>query len=380
MWEDMANKPFFQFLKLRGRLPEGMGDDSDKGDSMAANAALERMAETTDRLTDKVIDLATEASRRPEGNQDQVQGMKLMHEAGRESISFMRETMSEITKNQNSNPLEVVEKVVSLVGVMNGGNSKTDVILEMMKSEREIAARREESIREELRDARKRSDDLMMLLIKKENADEEPKGLMGRLMEKVMSDAIDGIGKKTDDAAEPSGGKSNMRDTIMTMLIPVLPSIMGTVDNIVKNVMTGIMVGKAGTVTPGASPMAPVAQPTLTTAPPPPAAPANPLTPFLTAITGSFLHHFNQGPEFGCVFADWLKNSGPITTWPQPGMTGQGVYDFMKEQEAQTPGAIKAVLQTHPPIWSNVEGVPAKLDGFIAEFLKDEGEEPEAAE
>jgi hypothetical protein len=266
---------------------------------------------------------------------------------------------------------------------MNGGGGKTDMMMEMMRSEREIAARREESIREELRDARKQNSELMMVLINKKNDDEEPKGLMGRLMEKVMSDAIEGIGKKSEDTGASGGseGKSSMKDTIMTMLIPVLPAIMGTVDNIVKNVMTGVMVGKGvapAAVNP-AAPGAPAAPPTLTTAPPPPAMPTSPLTPFLTAITPGFLHHFNNGPEFGAVFADWLRNSGPIDSWPQPGMTGQGVYDFMVEQEAQSPGAIKAVLQTHPPIWANVEGVPSKLDSFIAEFLRKPEEEEEAS-
>jgi len=389
---DPVNKTFIGWARSKGRLTDKDLDLPQSESDMANAEALNRVLDITERQSERIMDLSAQAAQRPEQPDSrmnaELKGMELIQEGAKETIGFMRETMQDMARSntQNNNPLEVVEKVMGLATAMNGSNGKSDTIMEMMRADRDAANRREEMLRSELADTRKMMFELLSSR-RREDEEERPRGLLGMLGElKQLKEVAADLGFKTNDSVSENpegvaGGKTKFSDTLIEMALRNAPAIMAGADSIVRNLLTTVIALKQGQMPmgqqPQQQPMQPQQQPSM-----PPAAipqtPASPLTPFLTAITPTLIHHFNYGQELGgATFAQWLIDAGPITTWPQAGMTGRGVYDFLKESGKE---AITVVLKTHAPIWDTIGNTPAKLDAFIDEFLKADDPQQEGEE
>lgn len=95
----------------------------------------------------------------------------------------------------------------------------------------------------------------------------------------------------------------------------------------------------------------------------------NPYGGFLAKIEKPLLTHLRQNATGG-DFADWLIRSDD---------NGQLIYEALCEQGKE---AVLRMLSMYPPIWSMVQGIPAKFDAFLDEFLQaydaagDPGEAP----
>ena len=374
-----ANKDFVRWSRQRNLIP----NENEDSNGMA-NAAVDRLVDQNDRLVTRVIDMA---DRMPEQRPDvdtsaQLAGMEMIQRAGERALDVAMKSADRLAEmnNNNNDPLVLVKAFTEMSSQMRGGDSKTDIMLEMMRSEREIAARREDAAREEARAERKRSDELMMMLMKRSEKPErdddgEPRGLMGMLTQlKTMKESLTELGIVKGDSggeAEPAG--KAVKDSLIEMALRNAPVIMGGLESIAGKAMAMFAMSRG---VPGAAvnPAAPTIATLTTPPPPPPEVPATPYTPFLAAITPTLLHHFEFGPEGGATFAQWLMGAGPLSTFPVPGTTGKGLYDGLKERG---PDAVKQIMQIHPPIWNVVSETPAKLEGFIAEFLKADDPEPE---
>ena len=375
MLDEPANKDYVSWLRSRGRL-DGIDTKGSESD-MAVNEALNRSLDMTERLTDRVIDLSAAATDKPDMQANaQMRGMELLQEGAKESISFMRETMGEMARaqNQNSNPLEVVDKLVSVATAITGGNKGDSAILLLMKDMRESDREQMKLLREELADNRKLVFDLLMK--RRDDDDEKPKGIAGMLTElRGIKDVAGDIlvmkpkdGDEGEDGESGGGGKKKLGASILDAALRNAPTIMQGLTSITANILAAALAMRSGQPLP--VPTAP--------APTQPAQPqqvnGNPFTPFLTLITPTFLHHMNTDGLTGTTFAQWLIDSGPMPSLPQPGMTGKSVFDTMKEGGKDQ---IIGVLQLHAPLWENVKDRPAKLGAFIDELLKADEQEGE---
>ena len=372
MVNDPANKDFVKWARTRGLIKDYNAEGD--GDGMA-NAAIDRLVDQSDRLVNRVVEMSERQGTPPDVDTSaQLAGMEMIQRAGERALDVAMKSadrMAEMSSKSND-PLELVKAFTDMSKNMHGGGD--NAIVEMMKAQRDADREEKQMLRQELADNRKLIFDLLAGKKKDDDDDEEnPKGIMGMLLQfKTLKEGLADLGMKGISPGENTEipAAKEKKDSLIELALRNAPVIMTGLDSILSKALMVYIQSKGGQPAqqaqqqPGSN-VTQMPNPTNLNAPPP--APVTPLTPFLNAITPTFLHHMSTDGLGGDTFANWLISAGPITTWPQPGMNGRGVYDFLKESGKE---AITQVLQTHPPIWQTAGQTPKKLEEFIDQLLK----------
>ena len=198
--------------------------------------------------------------------------------------------------------------------VMGGNNKGADIATTTL-----IDHLREEgrAMRAELADNRKLIFDM---LAKKNNPDEDedkPKGLLGRLQERLESKLLDSLDKdgSTPEPGEDGkpGGKSSITAEIVKMGLQNAPAIMTGINTLATSLLNTALAMKSNATVnlSGNGTTVPPAPPVQLPTPPPP--PPDPRQRFIANISSALLWHLHGGIDYdGHTFAGWLISSGPM--------------------------------------------------------------------
>lgn len=385
--DDPANKSYIAWARAHGRLNDI--DLPETENDMASNAALERMADTTDRLTDKVIDLADRATQRPEAtsveSQVQLKIVEQMNEASTKAIDTVISIMDRqaANKDRQSDPMEMVDRIVALTGSLNKGDGQVvSLMQQMIDSERKRNERLEDRLNN-IEQRRNGGDG--------EGGDGQAGGLLAQLrglgeIKSVLTDL--GIIKPPDEgsSAEQSGGESksgSLKGMMLEMAIrevpKVLPQLIGA-GGLVGLLESGTRLFQAarGQQVANLSP-----RPATDTSAPAVAAPAAPVMlngfpaptatgqqmiddamNFVWQITPTLLYHMDAEDRDGYSFARAIIERN---------QNGRRDYNFMKDAGLDP---VKELVQAYTPLWSIISREPgaasriAKFDEFLKEALR----------
>lgn len=395
MLNDPANKDYVKWARTRN-LIESDTPNNGEGNDMATNAAVDRLLDNNTRLTDRLIESFETNNTRGEApdasTTAQLAGMEMIQRAGERALDIAMKSTDRLAEmsGRSQDPLELVKAFTAMSASMHGNGSKgDDAVMLLMKDMREQDREQMKLLREELADNRK----LVFELLAKKNDDEEdkPKGILGMLseMKQLKEYAGDVLGLNPSSPAETDaaegvskkgGGTSMLLDMAVRNAVPLMQGLQA----ISANLITAFMLarnpqgqqqqpqGQPGQpLQTGQQPQQQYQQPGLPATPP---IGSTPLTPFLTQLTPTILHHMGTDGLNGGTLGNWLIESGPQPLWPQPGSTGRTIFDFLKESGKE---AVVEVLKTHAPLWDVAGQTPKKLELFIDELLKADEEEQE---
>lgn len=377
MLDDPANKSYVDWLRVRGRL-DGI-DLKENGDNMANNEALNRSLDMNERLTDRVIDLSAVAAGKPAEidtrARAEMRGMELVQEGAKETISFMRETMSEITKSQtqNADPLQMVDRIISLTQGLNKGDGRAD---ELAKQMLEMERRRGDDLREEMKELRAEMRNV------RENGGSGGGfgGIIAQLkdvggIKDILTDLGLIKGSVTEQSEEKSTTPNSFKAMIFNSLLQQAPQLIGAggLNGLASTLMNGLAFMNRPAGAPGQpAPQQPQSQqPAVEAAPaaPPPNingfpmpsptgnATVDPLLQYVWRITPALLHHMGTESLNGYTFARWMIDSDA---------SGRQNYNMAKEAGSES---FSQLLEMYPPVWSILVKTPVTLKTFMEEFL-----------
>lgn len=391
-----ANGAYIQFLRQRGVTLPSEQDKQQEESDMLAGEAMKTMADTVNQLAMR--------SMVPTPPQ-QSMGEKLTFEAAKSAIDIVADQAKSTNnaRTQESNPLELVNALVSVADKMRGNNNGNDDAMKTMLHETMQTNR---MLMEKMftRDPTPPKSGIDSL--------KETVGLFKDLKEVFGSAAPD----KTDDEDKP--GKESVGEMLVRSLPTVAPVILQLVDRGMTawtmlrqpvpvvatqpptqqmqppqqsvNQMTPAQMQEAAQRQ-AVNPSVPVngsssGESSQMTQPPPqtqqlPINPATsqPYTPeelqawqeaqqryrqyhgFIASIMGPLLNHLNdtnpntEERKNGYDFADWFISGN-----------GRVMYDTIKTVGVDT---LMGAFQSYPPLWGQIGGIEVKVRQFVEEFM-----------
>ena len=370
------NRAYVQYLRGRGiKLPTQKEKEEEQGDM--------QLAETNSKLIDTLIARTTPV---PQVRQDTV-NERIALETAKAGIEMATSQAKQImTSNvKGSDPLELVNSIVSVAEKMNpknGADSTTTLILKNAMDQAEEARKEAAETRRE-----------MFQLLRESNKPAQPKSFLDQVreiaeMKALMKEAF-GVG---DGGGETEGAAVAGKESIPELLIKSAPQLLQTGLGMwqqfnhsmahasrMKEMET---LAKTGQLPPGAAPIvmpqvqqAQPAQQQQTAQNQPQQQQGAPVEPVPTAspealaeyekykqyhwIVGalqeSIISHLNDESKDGCDFANWLVDG-----------YGRTQYITIKNMGEE---ALMGAIKTYSSLWQRISGMEPEVRKFIHEFV-----------
>ncbi len=406
---DPMNREFVRWARSTGRL-QSEGEQREEDNMTATNESTRILAETVDRLVDKVTEQQQQAPQAPAPIP-----VSENSRAAIASIDMMKGTMEAmvgmIKANQStSNPIEDAKSLIDIAKALAPASTPAPTDNATLRMMEQMMAASDKRAEEAQRRAEKLEERLNTLLMAQHAPIQTvaPKSLIDQLTElKGVRESLDGLfggGGSSGGSDEDTGSGRGKKSTLET-IANILP---GLFEAGVKISGNAVQLMRAGQQQPRAVPgqpqpqyqqpqpvgqqyanLPPGMQPRPDNnqqAPPPPIQmPSQPMQqtepqtvdgvvetesiyaqyhPFLAQIEPAFINHF-ENKLGGDRFAEWLVSSR---------RDGKLIYGQIVDAGTEN---LVGLLKSYPPIWSVAALIPNRFATFIDEFMAYGEDEPE---
>lgn len=381
-FDDKSNQSYLLWARSRGMLtPEqekrirSPEQKREEGEDMANAEAIKQLASTVDRITDKVI---TVASKEKDGGGGGGLPEKLLDlvtaasaSATQSAAQIMQESVKQVLElqRQNANPLQNLKDVANtLKELIPKNDAANEVVSKLIDQDKRYT----ETI---FQIQHQRIESLEKML---------EKFLSSQLSQpQTAPSAVPAAAQKSplDMLKEMAAVKEELREILgiedreepgWMKYAPLIAQAVSALGVYLANAMHNLAVARTGQGKPEPPPQpqqaAPAAPPTM----PENAAPQQSqedamrqFHQFLQRIERPLLRSFNEGESGADFAAKLIELTDDGLFGPQ--VSGRQIYDAVLEYGQDV---VSTLIKTYPPIWSVVSQTPQKWEKFLDDFFR----------
>ena len=380
--EDPQNKSWIERMRMKGTLFPGDEDE-------AMEEQISGNMDAVSQLTSTVKELAMSHMRNrdtPKQNLETSVGSAMLDnvaQASRMGNEIIKEAVTQasqlaVTPASGANPVEqmlaVAEMVKAIVPAPQPQQDMMPLFTVMMESTKANAAAQLEAANQRATSFEKLIDSMRSEIVEMRKPKEDQQDPLKQIVK--LAEA-----QKVLMEVNPSSGDASSVPAWVQAVLPAIPVVVQMLSQAATAFATGmynksVAATGVGQAMPPPAPQAAQAPAVIpnTAAPAPGGAPTEDQTGrgaymgFLQQIADPLLAHIQNPDLNGADFADWLTRYGP---------NGQMIYMSLREQGKDQ---LVLLLQTHEPLWSQLQQIPEVFNRFLDEFMaysQQQDEEPD---
>ncbi len=387
-FDDKSNQSYLLWARSRGMLtPEqekkirsSSEQKKEEGDDMANAEAIKQLASTVDRITDKVITVASKekedggGGRLPEKLLDLVTAASAS--ATQSAAQIMQESVKQVLElqRQNANPLQNLKEVANtLKELIPRNDSANEVVSKLIDQDKrytetifQIQHQRIESLEKMLEKF------LSAQLSQPQPGAPAAPAAVPAPVQKSPLEMLKEMAAMKDELREILGIEDREEPGWMKYA-PLITQAVSVLGVYLANAMHNLAVARTGQGKPEPPPQPQQPAPAAAQAPVQETAPPQQsqedamkqFHQFLQRIERPLLRSFNDG-ESGADFAARLIELTDDGLFG-PQVSGRQIYDAVLEYGQDV---VATLIKTYPPIWSVVSQTPQKWEKFLSEFFR----------